>query len=75
MEEVANQYQYLDPDKHKVLKIFASLCKNQEIAITGNGIVKDTLLRNKIINFAKNKMGGKKVQDQEGKEKKLIFLT
>ncbi|BFD45518.1 MAG: hypothetical protein DMENIID0002_01640 [Rickettsia endosymbiont of Sergentomyia squamirostris] len=77
VEKAAKECQYLDPDKHKVLKIFVSLARNQEAAITGNGIVNDTILRNKIINFIRkegNKMGGRKTKIQTT-EKQLIFLT
>lgn len=67
LEDIANNCQYTYPDKHKMLKIVASLGRNQEVAITGNGIVHDTLIRRKFINLAKNgkdKAMSKKAQYQ-----------
>lgn len=67
LEDIANNRQYTYPDKHKMLKIAASLGRNQEVAITGNGIVHDTLIRRKFINLAKNgedKAMSKKAQYQ-----------
>ncbi|WP_342278779.1 hypothetical protein [Candidatus Tisiphia endosymbiont of Myopa tessellatipennis] len=53
-DELVKQLQQTDPDKHKKLNKFTTLLKNQEEAITGNGIVKDTLLRSEFTDKTKN---------------------
>ncbi|WP_375330939.1 hypothetical protein [Candidatus Tisiphia endosymbiont of Oplodontha viridula] len=54
LDKLVKQLQQTDPDKHKKLSKFTTLLKNQEEAITGNGIVNDTLLRSEVTNKTKN---------------------
>ncbi|WP_341758575.1 hypothetical protein [Candidatus Tisiphia endosymbiont of Ditula angustiorana] len=57
MEDINKEIEkseHITPEKRKVLKKFTTLIKNQEEAITGNGIVNDTLLRSEFTDKTKN---------------------
>ncbi|WP_417905260.1 hypothetical protein [Candidatus Tisiphia endosymbiont of Micropterix aruncella] len=53
-DELIKQLQQTDPVKHNKLSKFTTLLKNQEEAVTGNGIVNDTLLRSEFTDKTKN---------------------
>ncbi|UCM85538.1 MAG: hypothetical protein LF885_06130 [Rickettsia endosymbiont of Culicoides impunctatus] len=53
IDKIAEECKGTDPGKHKILKQFTTLLKNQDNAVTNDGKIEDTLLRSEVIDRSK----------------------